>query len=61
MYLFDGGMFTSEPKLVVWYKLCGLDDGVYAGDEKFLKDFGEDLEQADWPVGLDIFCRFTRL
>jgi hypothetical protein len=37
-----------------------LDDGVCAGDEKFLKDFGEDWEQVDWPVGLEIFCRFAR-
>jgi hypothetical protein len=41
MYLFNGGMFTSESKLVVRYKLCGLEDGMYAGDEKFFKNFGE--------------------
>jgi hypothetical protein len=32
-----------------------------AGCEEFLEYFGEDWEKADWPVGLDIFCRFSRL
>jgi hypothetical protein len=61
MYLLAGGMFVSGPKLVVRYKLRGLDDGMCAGDEEFLKNFGEDWEEAEWPVGLDIFCRFSRL
>jgi len=44
MYLLDGGMFTSEPKLVVQYNLCGLYDGLYSGYEEFLEYFGEDWE-----------------
>jgi hypothetical protein len=31
---------------------------MYTGYEEFLEYFGEDWEKADWPVGLDIFCRF---
>jgi hypothetical protein len=32
-----------------------------AGCEEFLEYFGESWEKVDWPVGLDIFCRFSRL
>jgi len=40
--LFDGGVFSSDSKLVVPYYLCGLEDGLYSGYKEFLRNFRED-------------------